>query len=64
MSVNDLEVPLIKQLLSGISLNLSSKRIKGVKLSSKVREKQCLFLFSIIKRTWKLSYKNYILKTI
>lgn len=54
ISVNYLEVPLIKQILPGISLNLSSKG-KCVKLSSKVREKQCLFLFSIIKRTWVLS---------
>lgn len=55
ISINDLEVPLIKQILPGISLNLSSKRRKCVKLSSKVREKQCLFLFSIIKMTWEMS---------
>lgn len=54
ISVNYLEVPLIKQILPDISLNLSSKR-KCVKLSSKVREKQCLFLFSIIKKAWELS---------
>lgn len=55
ISMSNLEIPLIKLIIPGVSLNLSSKRRKCVKLSSKGREKQCLLLFSIIKKTWELS---------